>query len=494
MSKQHLFSSKMNISNFIAQRYFFLSKKHISRIFGFLILCPLIFIAEFYFIEFVGMTEGWQKFTLLLTEFHIAADLQALGLFVLPCIFTYYFFKNAFKDLKLNLVNILSGITILLVAVGAMSLVIVLSVFNGLEDLTRNLHANYNPELKITIKKGKSFDFDTSIREKIEALPEVLALTRVIEDNALLRYEESQMAVKLKGVEDNFGQQYNLKQHLREGNYELHKGSIKYALLGWGVQSQLSVSMVDEITPLIFWYPKKGKKIITNPLKAFDTGSIMPGGVLAIDQQFDKNNVIVPIDFAEELMRYRGKITSLEIKSKTAKKADIQTIKSRVEDLLGDKFLVQNSEEQQAIMLRAFKIERLFTFTVFVLILGLASFNIFFTLAILVVEKKHHIAILKAMGASKSSIQTIFLIEGALIAFWGTAIGLFSGFVLGFIQETYAPISIGIDSAIQNAYPLRLAALDFVWVAIAVVFITLSASIIPALNAKKVTIRENIAK
>lgn len=479
----------MNISNFIAQRYFFLDKKHKIKIFIFLILCPLIFITEFYFLELVGTNEIWQSLI-----FYIPLDLQAFGIFILPVLFAIFYLKNAFRDLKLNLVNILSGITILLVAVGAMSLIIVLSVFNGLEDLTRNLHANYNPELKITIKEGKSFEFEGLIRQKIEAIPEVLALTKVIEDNALLRYEESQMAVKLKGVEDNFGEQYNLKQHLREGNYELHKGNINYALLGWGVQSQLSVSMLDEITPLIFWYPKKGKKIITNPLKAFDKGSIMAGGVLAIDQQFDKNNVIVPIDFAEELMHYRGKITSFEIKSKTAQEADIQTIKLQVEQLLGDGFLVQNSEEQQAIMLRAFKIERLFTFIVFVLILGLASFNIFFTLAILVVEKKHHIAIFKAMGASKNTIQNVFLIEGALIAFWGTAIGLFSGFAVGFIQETYQPISIGVDSAIQTAYPLRLASQDFVLVAIAVIFITLSASIIPALNAKKVQIRENIAK
>ena len=294
----------MNISNFIAQRYFFLTKKHKINIFIFLILCPLIFIAEFYFLEFAETSETWQNLKLLLSTLYISADLQALGIFILPCVFAYFFFKNAFQDLKPNLINILSGITILLVAVGAMSLVIVLSVFNGLEDLTRNLHANYNPELKITIKEGKSFTLDSLTRQKIQAIPEVLASTRVIEDNALLRYDESQMAVKLKGVESNFGKQYDLKQHLREGNYELQKDKINYALLGWGVQSQLSVSLVDEITPLTFWYPKKGKKIITNPLKAFDTGSIMAGGILAIDQQFDKNNIIVTIDFDEELMRY----------------------------------------------------------------------------------------------------------------------------------------------------------------------------------------------
>lgn len=380
------------------------------------------------------------------------------------------------------------------VAVGTLALIVVLSVFNGMEDLTVKLYSAYHPQIQMVAKRGKSFVFSDSMANQIKQIPDLKEVTEVIEDNALLRYDNAQMAVNVKGVSNNFDQQYDLRSRLISGEFKLIEGNKMFALLGFGVQSLLSISLKTDFTPLIFWYPRKQKEIELDPSKAFIQEQIMPVGVLGVDQQFDNNHVLVPLEFANRLMQYGNKRTSLEIACTNPNV--VGEVQKQLMDLFGNDFYIKNIEEQQAQVLRAVKIERLFVYLVFSMILGIASFNIFFSLAMLVIEKKKDIAILQSFGASKNLLRKIFLFEGGLIAFVGCTLGLLMGLafllVVSHFQQEYGFAGFGSEINIFLAYPVKIIWTDFVYVCLIMLLITIAAAVVPAKNATKINMNEHL--
>lgn len=376
----------------------------------------------------------------------------------------------------------------LVVAMGTMALIIVLSTFNGLEDLTRSLYTAHNPEFKVSPRTGKTFVPDSLSLQKILKNENIQVVTPVIEDNALLRSGDAQTVVKMKGVADNFALQYELEPYLEEGHFGLQAPESKrpQALLGIGVQYKLSVGLHGNPAPLVFWYPQRGGKLsISDPSKNFRRRPIYAGGVLAVEQQFDENYVLVPLSFARKLTGYERAVSYLEIR--TAAGSDPVAVQDFLSEVFPQaEFLVQNAEEQQEIVLRAFRIERLFAFLAFSGVIAVASFNIFFSLAMLVIEKRKDLAVLRSFGADRWLLRDIFLWEGALIACVGTALGLVLGFILVILQQEFEFVQLGVETSVVSAYPVALRLPDFFWTAGTVLFITLSAAIVPARNAKRI--------
>ena len=420
----------------------------------------------------------------------------------------YFFAKK-----KRNFINLLTFISMIGVAIGTAALIIVLSVFNGLESLTRQLHTAYNAELKISAREGKSFVLNDSLLKTIKSIKGIQTITEVIEDNALIQYKGTRMAVHLKGVSNNFSEQYKLKDQIIDGQFKIKEGNLDFALLGYGVYTMLSVAMNDEVTPLQVWYPKKGIKNIspTNPLNAFNQEAIMTGGILFIEQQFDQNHVIVPLSFAQKLTDYDKNRTSLEIKVKEGFSiSKVQReLKRELKDKSGllvkdaeietngkykGKFLVQNAEQQQESILRAFKIERFFAYIAFSFVLALASFNIFFSLAMLAVEKRYDISLLFSIGGSKAMIKRIFYFEGAIIAFIGAVIGIVLSISMILAQQQWGFVPLGNGNSIVESYPVELEYLDVIWVCVTVVVVTILASFVPARNASHTSITSNLLK
>ncbi|MBX2843733.1 MAG: ABC transporter permease [Flammeovirgaceae bacterium] len=389
-----------------------------------------------------------------------------------------------------NLIQMLTNISMIGVGIGAGALIIILSIFNGLEDLTRNLYGAYNPEIKITPATGKSFEVDSMLISKIKAVEGIQAVTEVIEDDAFLRYNDASMRAIIKGVSDNFHEQYPIEKALVLGQSDLEFDGKPQALLGFGVMNQLSVQLEDEFSALVFHYPRKGKKVSMDPEKALVRKSIIPGGILAIEQQFDTKYVIVPLDFTVGLLEYGNKRTSLEIK--VEEPGLISSVQSNLQNLLGEELLVKNADEQQASVLRAVKIERLFVFIGFTFILIIVSFNVFFSLAMLVIEKKKDLSILISMGATKSLLKRIFLLEGSIIALSGAFFGLLIAFIIVFIQQEFGVIPLGVPSSIVEAYPVKLSGSDFLATGIVVVLITILASYLPAKNAANTIVSEHV--
>ncbi|MBN3584715.1 ABC transporter permease [Algoriphagus aestuarii] len=391
---------------------------------------------------------------------------------------------------KRNFITILSTISMVGVAVGTMALVIVMSVFNGLEDLIRGLFASFDAELKIEVAEGKSFEVTEEWLNSIRELEGVEILTEVIEDNALFDYNGNQMVARLKGVSDNFLDQGRFSRGYFWGDTTLGTGLRPAAILGRGVGFYLSINLNDINVPLKVFYPKAPRSAATiDPNQLYSSAILEPAAFFSIDRQFDDEYVIAPLEFAKNLLNYGNRRTSLEIKVEDGK--SINAVQARLKELLGSQFLVKNTDEQHAGLLRTVKLEKLFVFLTLTFILAIASFNIFFSLSMLAIEKKKDIAVLKAMGAPDKLIRRIFLKQGAMIAFSGALIGLVLGFLICLVQEKFGLVSLGISSAVIDAYPVKMSASDFIWISLAVVGITLLASYRPAYIASKVdTVKE----
>lgn len=374
------------------------------------------------------------------------------------------------------------------VCVGTMALVVVLSVFNGLEDFQRKLFKNIDSDLKISPAKGKNFECPRMLIQQIAQVEGVKNTTEVIQENALLRYNKAQMVVTLKGVDENFLKQERLKSSLIDGELKLGASGVNYAIVGSGVAYLLGIDLDAYFIPIEALYPhnNNSKTIDFYATDAFNQANLLPGGVFTIEQEYDNSFVFVPLAFAQELFEYDNKRSALEIQVKD--KNDLYAVQNRLKALLGDKFLVQNQDEQHASLLKAIKIEKLFVFLTLSFIIGIASFNIFFSLSMLAIEKKQDVKTLYAMGATPAMIRRIFLSEGALVAFIGASIGLLLGFGLCLAQQTYGFVSMGIVGSLVDAYPIKMVVSDFVYTAIVVIIITLLASYFPAKKASKTSV------
>ncbi len=378
--------------------------------------------------------------------------------------------------IKLLIYLSISGITI-----GTTSLIIVLSTFNGLHEWTLKLYETHSPSLLVTPNKGKFFAIDSLKIEEIRMLDGVEYVCETVEDNVLVKYLDQQKTVKLKGIDHNYFKGYRLDTLIKVGAKNFDSNNLSSAIVGSGIQYGLSVNIKDPFTPLEVWYPKRGKKLHLDPARAFVQKNIMPGGVFVIEPSFDENYIFAPISFVEKLTGIDDRRSTLEILIDTDKSIDM--IRSKVASILGQSFKVQTLEEQHASILKALKTERLFSFLALCTLIGLLSFNIFFSLILMVVQKQKEIKILFSLGIKKYQIQKLFLYEGFIIGFIGVLVGLFLGILLAFLQQKYHLVKLGVADTIIDAYPIKVVGTDLVFTSLSVLFICLLASLIPAKKA-----------
>ena len=398
--------------------------------------------------------------------------------------------RYLFSKRKKNFINIISIISVIVVSIITAALIIVLSVFNGLGELLRTLNNSFDPEIKVEAKTGKSFEVTPAFLQSIKDVPGVEIVTEVIEDYAYVRYRMANQVVTIKGVSENFLDQHRIDDAIVEGDLALKKGHTNFALIGQGLDYTLSVNLTDPTQALHLFYIKNVQAGSLDPSTMYSQKSILPGAVFSIVQNFDDNYIIVPLDFARELLNYGSKRTSLEIK--TASNANTEAVEKQLAQLLGDRFSVLNHEEQHKDLYKLLKMEKLFSFIALALLLAIGSINIFFTLMMLAMDKKRDISILGAMGASLQTIRNIFLLEGILIAILGTTLGLAIGGTLCWLQSSFGLISMGMQSAVTDSYPVKLAFDDFLYVLIVMFFITFMISYRPATMAMRFSGVQNL--
>jgi lipoprotein-releasing system permease protein len=243
---------------------------------------------------------------------------------------------------------------------------------------------------------------------------------------------------------------------------------------------------------VVLSYPdSNSRKGIISPTKLSKVQkAIKPGAIFAIEKQYDDNYIFVPLDFAADLMQTGNKRTALEIK--TQKEISVNKVRDRLRSLLGNNYLIQNSDEQHSSLLKAIQIEKLFVYITFSFILAIASVNIFFSLTMLAIDKKKDVAVLFAMGASRNFIKNLFLTEGFIIALFGATIGLALGATLCWLQQNFGMVSMGMETSIVDAYPVKMVATDFVFTGITIMIITFAISYRPAIKASRFDLKENL--
>ncbi|HWA33571.1 MAG TPA: FtsX-like permease family protein [Cyclobacteriaceae bacterium] len=383
---------------------------------------------------------------------------------------------------KKNFINIISLLSMIGVAIATAALIIVLSVFNGLEVLLSSLYTSFDPELKIEAAKGKSFEATDELIHSIEKVPGVKIITQVIEDYAYVRYRDADVVVTLKGVSDNFIDQHRLDEHITEGELQLWQDSIPLAIIGRDVRYILSAEVTDDTHALQIFYIRNVKSGTTDPSRMYARKSIRPGSVFSIEKNYDGNYIFVPLRFAEELLNYGNKRTSLEIQTTGM---DVHEVQNGLRSTLGDKFVIKTNQEQHEDIFRLLKFEKLFSFLALSLLLLIGSINIFFSLMMLAIDKKKDISILTAVGGHPSLIKRIFLTEGMIISITGATIGLLLGATLCYLQEHVGLVGMGMENAIVTNYPVRMRLTDFALTSLVIVGIAFLVSFRPAILASK---------
>ncbi len=354
-----------------------------------------------------------------------------------------------------------------------------LSIFNGLGDLLHAINNSFDPEIKVVARVGKSFVVNDQLIDKIDAIPGVAIVTQVIEDYAYARYNGANQVVTVKGVGDNFIDQERIPQEsIVEGELMLKKNGVNRALVGYGVKTTLSISLDQDFYPLQLFYVKSSKGGSLDPSKLYAQQNIFPGGVFSIIQNFDESFVIVPLDVAKELLNYGDKRTSLEIKTENG--VDSRDVERSIQTALGDGFNVLNAEEQHQDLYRVLRLEKLFASVAAILLLVIGSINIYFSLMMLALDKKRDITILAAMGASGGLLKRVFITEGFLIASIGTILGLFFGAMIVLLQQQFSLVSMGMNSAVVDGYPVKMLLSDFAYVFFVMSIVTVLISSRPA--------------
>lgn len=376
-----------------------------------------------------------------------------------------------------NVINLISGISVAGITIGTMALIIVLSVFNGLESLIRSLFNSFDPDLRITLVEGKTFSPDQPGLLQVAQHPSVAVFSEVLEENALIDYRGRQVIVTIRGVSSNYNELTGIDSLITDGSFTLYDAGIPTGIIGYELAAQLSVGL-NFFDPMYVYVPRKSKTLALNPASAFSREYIYPRGIFSVQQEYDAKYVIVPIAFAQELLETENRVTSIDLRISGGQ--DPAKVRKELEELIAPTYQIQTRDEQHAAFYQVMASEKWAIFLILGFILIVASFNTISSLTLLVLEKKKDMHLLQALGALPGIIRRIFLAEGLLITGVGVLSGLFLGALFSWVQMQFGLIRFPSDgSFITNVYPLKMEAPDFLMVALMVALIGWIASVIP---------------
>jgi len=384
-----------------------------------------------------------------------------------------------------NLINAISLITVVGLTIGAAALIIVLSVFNGFESVIKSMYNVIDADFEITATDGKTFQMRDFPAEKVKNLTGVLDMAEIVEEDVLFKYRDNQYIARIKGVSEPYATLSGIDTMLIDGTFVLDEGASNFAMVGAGVAWYLGIN-IRSITDLLNVYvPVRGDPSSFNISNAFNIEPIHPAGVFSVQQEFDEKYVIAPIRFVRKLMDYKDEVNSLDIFLNPG--ADYNQVQFELENLLGAGFQVKNRFQQNETLYKVLTSEKMAIFIILVFILILTSINMVGSLSILIVEKLKDVAVLKSFGATKKLIFQIFMAEGLLISLLSAGTGLFLGFIILYLQQTFGIVRLGSAEGnfIIDAYPVTMNWLDFFYVFVTVTSIGLLATWYPIKNLAK---------
>lgn len=382
-----------------------------------------------------------------------------------------------------NAVPILSRISMVAIAVGSAAMIILLSVFNGFEYLISDLYKAFYPEIKITTVKNKFFEVDDKLNQAISTTSGIAVITRVIEDNVLINSEDQPFVAKLKGIDESYDKVNNYKRFVTEGRKAVATSPEPTAILGIQLMSLLSLDPDNVFSEVMLYYPDASVNAAINPQSAFRSQKLRADGAFQAQDDFDSKYILAALPVVQQLFNAENKYSSLELKLKPG--TDVDDVKQTLQTKLGKDYVIETQFEQNKTMYLVMRSEKWAIYGILFLVLLIASFNMIGALSLLVMEKQKDMAILKAMGAERSAIRSIFMAEGVLWSLMGGITGLTIGLLICWGQIQFNWIALP-GAYVVDAFPVHIQFTDVLMVIATIIIVGLLASWYPAIRSTRV--------
>lgn len=383
-----------------------------------------------------------------------------------------------------NAINIIAWVTTGVIAFATACQILVLSVFNGFEDLVKSLYSSFYTDIKVIPEQGKTFVLTPGQIKSIQSITGIQAVSFIAEEKALLQNDDQQTVIYLKGVDSNYDKVSGVPDKIIAGKFEPGTAAEPGLIVGFGVQNAASISVNDKLAPSIVTLilPKKGKVSVSDPMQSLSEGNAKATGVFLIQQDFDNKYALTNIDFVRQQMGFGDdEYSACEIRLNNPEETAI--IQQQLGKLLGKQFKVQSKYEQNASLYNTMRMEKWAIYALFSLILFVSAFTMIGSLTMLVLEKQKDISILQGMGATTKMILKIFLSEGLLLGALGSVIGIVLALVICFLQVKFHLIKLAGGSFLIDYFPVKLQLTDFIMVTATAGFIAFFASWFPARKA-----------
>jgi ABC-type lipoprotein release transport system permease subunit len=389
----------------------------------------------------------------------------------------YLFFKN-----KRQAINLLSLITMFAMACGSGALIIILSTFNGFENLSMSLQESFQPDLTVSPKKNKQFEPSEELYQQLKAHPNIEATSLVYEDKVYVKYMGKDILATMKGVDASYFQTNEVKDYIIAGDTVLENEEYSFALIGLGLAQKLDINLHNQFEQLELFSPKSssaGGSMTDN----FDRSYIIPGGIFSVYQDYDDKYILAPLSFVQYLKSAsENQVTALELKIKNP---SITSTKEDIKSIVGDGFYVKNKRELNETFYKISQIEKLVTFFILVFVLAILSFNFIGSLTMHIIEKEEDIRMLHYLGLKSNQIFSLYMFYGIFQGLLGGIIGLIFGLVICAVQFTFGIVSMpGSGTFVVHSYPVMIYGSDIAYILGIIFTVSALASVFPALRAK----------
>jgi lipoprotein-releasing system permease protein len=382
-----------------------------------------------------------------------------------------------------NAINIIAWVSMTAIVVGAAALIVVLSVFNGFEDLVKSLYSTFYTDLKILPASGKSLFLSQQQLDKLKSVGGVRSFSLVAEDKALLQNGDVQSLVSMKGVDENYTEVTSVADHMVSGKFETGTPDKPAIVLGAVVESSLNLRSDRDILPLTAYLFRKGSNInSTDPLQSLSSANVAAAGAFLIQQDFDNKYVLTNLQFVQQMLNWKtNEYSGVEIALNDP--GELAKAQQLLKDYFGKGYLVVNRYEQNRSLYSVMTVEKWVIYAILSLILAVAAFNMIGALTMLVLEKQKDIQVLKAMGANNNLIQKIFLSEGLLLAIMGAVFGIMLAVFVCWLQLQFHLIPLQGGTFVVSYYPVKMHPQDFLLVLVTVIIVAFIAAWFPARRA-----------
>ena len=392
-------------------------------------------------------------------------------------------YRYLFSKKKINAINVITAIAMLGFGVGGFAMVVVLSTFNGFENIVEATINNYDPDIKITAKGKKTFIYNDDLKSKVEQEIAVINVSKSLEEKVVIKYDQHQEIAKIKGVDSDF-EASKFDSLMVIGNFMLGDTARSFGVFGGGLANKLNLFPGSPELITVFVPRRDVAYNSLNPVASLSSKYLRASGIFIVHEEIDGETFITSLDFAQDLLSCPNSISSLELS--IDQNTDPTVVKESLQELLGSEWEVKTRRELNELIYKIFSSEKWFTFAILSLVLIISSFNIFGSLIMLVLDKKNDISILKSMGTTEQIIRRVFMWQGSYIAIIGGGVGVLLASVLVWSQEYFGWFTM--DNAMVLEYPVELLLNDVLLTFGTVVLLGYLISIYPARKASKTPI------